>query len=88
LLEELLPEFYAIAAVRHFEDAEELAARKRFGGAGHLIGFAAECAIKHSVEALRPQKQAPHLHFPELVERAKKLLYGRRKHSCFSVTHS
>lgn len=28
---ELLPEVYAIAAVRHFEDAEELAARARFG---------------------------------------------------------
>lgn len=76
---------FAKAAVGHFRDAEELAALARFDGAGYLIGFAAECAIKHSVEALRPQNQAPHLHFPELVERAKKLLQGRKKHSIFTL---
>lgn len=85
LMEQPLPVAYAIAAVRHFEDAEQLAERQRFGGAGHLIGFAAECAIKHAVEGLRPQNRAPHLHFPELVERAKKLLNGRRKHSVFTL---
>jgi hypothetical protein len=85
LPEQLLAEAYAIAAVRHFEDAERLAQRNRFGGAGHLIGFAAECAIKHAVEGLRPQNRAPHLHFPELIEKAKKLLNGRKKHSVFTL---
>jgi hypothetical protein len=78
---------YARAAVRHFEDAEKLAEDDRLDGAGHLIGFAAECAIKYSVESLRPTNQAPHLHFPELIERAKKLLHGRRKHSVFTLIH-
>jgi hypothetical protein len=72
---------YSEAAVRHFEDAEQLAAHNRFDGAGHLIGFAAECAVKLSVEALRPGANAPHLHFPDLIERAKRILHGRRKHS-------
>lgn len=78
---------YARAAVRHFEDAEKLAIEARFDGAGHLIGFAAECAIKHSVESLRPANQAPHLHFPDLIERAKRLLHGRRKHPMFTLIH-
>jgi hypothetical protein len=80
-----LREAYARAAVRHFRDAEELAAKDRFDGAGHLIGFAAECAIKHTVKELRPQNQAPFLHFPELIEKAKKLLHGRRNHSMFTL---
>lgn len=80
-----MPEVYAIAAVRHFQDAEELAALERFDGAGHLIGFAAECAIKHSVKALRPINQAPHLHLPKLVEKAKKLLHGRRRHTLYTL---
>jgi hypothetical protein len=80
-----VPESYDKAAVRHFEDAEKLAECDRFDGAGHLIGFAAECAIKHSVEMLRPLNQAPHVHFPVLVEKAKKLLHGRRKHAVFTL---
>lgn len=80
-----MPEPYSDAAVRHYDDAEALAKRRRFDGAGHLIGFAAECAVKFSVEALRPTSSAPHLHFPELLERAKRLLHGRRKHPMFSL---
>jgi hypothetical protein len=80
-----MPEPYSDAAVRHYRDAEALAAHDRFDGAGHLIGFAAECAVKFSVEALRPTNAAPHLHFPELLEKAKKLLHGRRRHPMFSL---
>jgi hypothetical protein len=74
-----------MAAARHFLDAEKLAKCGRFDSAGHLIGFAAECAVKHCVESLRPTNEAPHLHFPELVERAKKLIHGRKKHSLFTL---
>jgi hypothetical protein len=84
-VERLLPEYYAEAAVRHFFDAEKLAGSKSFDGAGHLVGFAAECAIKYCIEELRPANQAPHLHFPELVEKAKRLLHGRRKHPLFTL---
>lgn len=80
-----MPEFYAKAAVRHYTDAEKLAESRRFDSAAHLIGFAAECAIKHCVEALRPANRAPHLHFPQLVEAAKRSLQGRNKHALFTV---
>ncbi len=41
-----MPDNYAQAAIRHLNDAEHLAASARHDNAGHLIGFAAECAIK------------------------------------------
>ena len=58
-------ESYEHAAMRHFADAEDLAAHRRLDNAGHLIGLAAECAVKHAVRhvALNP----PHIHFPELT---------------------
>jgi hypothetical protein len=80
-----LSEYYAIAAVRHFLDAEKLAIAKSFDSAGHLVGFAAECAIKHCIEELRPANEAPHIHFPLLVEKAKRLLHGRSKHPLFTL---
>jgi hypothetical protein len=71
-------ENYEQAAVRHYLDAEQLAGTGRLDGAGHLMGFAAECAIKHAISALRPTAPAPHRHLPELVETAKKALQGVR----------
>lgn len=46
------PEDFRAAAVRHYEDARALKYAGRLDNAGHLIGFAAECAIKHGIEAL------------------------------------
>ena len=43
---------YAQAAVRHFRDAELLAASQCLGGGGHLIGLAAECALKHAARKI------------------------------------
>jgi hypothetical protein len=83
-----LPESYGKAAVRHYTDAEKLADCGRFDNAAHLVGFAAECAIKHCIEALRPTNQAPYLHFPQLIEKAKKLVHGRSKHSLFTLLES
>lgn len=80
-----MPEHYSGAAVRHFHDAEALAANQRFDNAAHLVGFAAECAVKHAIEALRPANEAPHLHLPELVEKAKRLMRGRARHPLFTV---
>ena len=58
-------ESYEHAAMRHFADAEDLAARRRLDNAGHLIGLAAECAVKHAVRHVAPNP--PHIHFPELT---------------------
>ena len=70
---------YQAASLRHFEDAETLAMTERWGGAGHLIGFAAECALKFKIESLRPGANAPHGHFPELLEIAKKHIARRHE---------
>ena len=58
-------ESYEQAARRHFTDAEDLAGRRRLDNAGHLIGLAAECAVKHAVRHVAPDP--PHIHFPELT---------------------
>ena len=60
-----LMESYEHAARRHFADAEDLADRERLDNAGHLIGLAAECAVKHAVRHVTPNP--PHIHFPELT---------------------
>jgi hypothetical protein len=75
-----LPEVYSKAALRHFLDAEKLASCSRFDNAAHLVGFAAECAVKHCILELRLTVDAPHVHFPQLIEAAKRSLRGRNKH--------
>jgi len=65
-------ENYESAALRHFEDAAALQSSGRPDNAGHLIGFAAECAIKLRFESLRTAADAPHVHLPELVIAARK----------------
>jgi hypothetical protein len=67
-----LQDDYESAALRHFEDALKLQNDGRIDNAGHLIGFAAECAIKLRIKALRPDVNAPHGHFPELLNAARK----------------
>jgi hypothetical protein len=75
-------ERYDQAALRHYTDAELLAEGGRYDGAGHLIGFAAECAIKHAVPA---GQSVPHKHLPELIEAAKKVLRGLRHRKLFDL---
>jgi len=76
-----VPESYRESALRHSADADSLAAANQFDGAGYLVGYAVECAIKSAIEATRPTAEAPHVHLPELIERAKKVLQGRRQMS-------
>lgn len=67
-----MAENYESAALRHFKDAATLQASGRLDNAGHLIGFAAECAIKHRIESLHSAADTPHVHFPALVVVARK----------------
>lgn len=69
------------AAIRLYRDAELLANSNCMDTAGHLIGFAAECAIKSNVASLT-KGNAPRGHFPQLVNAARQSLDGRR-HSAF-----
>lgn len=80
-----MPEAYADSALRHSADADVLTTGCRFQGAGYLIGFAVECAIKSTIAAARPAAGVPQVHLPQLIEGAKKALKGRRKHAMFTV---
>jgi hypothetical protein len=83
-----MPEVYHEAALRHFSDAEHLSTDGRLDSAGHLIGFAAECAVKHAIISLPSGDEAPHLHFPELINVAKRKLKGRQTQSMFTILQS
>jgi hypothetical protein len=76
-----MPEDYQSAAIRHFEDAKALQSSGRIDNAGHLLGFAAECAIKLKITNLRPLSSAPHGHFPDLLVAARKHLGARSNFS-------
>jgi len=62
-----MSEKYKEAALRHFTDAETLAGMGRFDNAGHLIGFAAECAIKFAVDLPDRERKT---HLPGVAETA------------------
>lgn len=71
------PEDYHAAAVRHYEDAKTLKHTGRLDNAGHLIGFAAECAIKHKIGSLGTGASSPPLHIPDIIHAARKRLGER-----------
>jgi hypothetical protein len=80
-----MDEDYGAAAVRHLTDADILAGGQRWVGAGHLVGFAAECAIKYRIKTLRPEQDAPYGHLPEILDVARRHLAGRRATSLHAV---
>jgi hypothetical protein len=53
-----MPSDYTQAARRHYLDAERLADAGRHDNAGHLIGFAAECALKKAALGFFPKGQS------------------------------
>ena len=65
-------EDYAESAVRHYVDAKGLKDKGRLDNAGHLMGFAAECAIKARMNELDDEFDIPRSHLPKLLETAKK----------------
>lgn len=71
------PENYQEAAVRHYRDATALKETGCLDNAGHLIGFAAECAIKHKISALSANDSSPPLHLPDILPAARKRLGER-----------
>lgn len=71
------PEDYQAAAIRHFQDATTLRSTGQLDNAGHLIGFSAECAIKHRIEALGSADGSPALHLPQILDAARRRLGER-----------
>lgn len=76
-----MPDDYEAAATRHLADAERLEVAGRLDNAGHLVGFAAECAIKFRIASLRPTAAATHGHFPDLLILARKQLGPRSNYT-------
>lgn len=84
----LIMENYKEAALRHLKDSESLYAQKAYDNAGHLIGFAAECAIKHKIELSGDKGDNPKAHFPAIIMAAKKRLTGRKNISISQILSS
>ena len=70
-------EKYDSAAIRHYEDAQLLRTSGKLDNAGHLVGLAAECAIKHKISTFKLNSNKPHGHFPDFLMVARKHLNGR-----------
>lgn len=68
---------YGSAAARHYLDAKALKDSGQSDNAGHLIGFAAECAIKFRIQSLQPGANSPQLHLPDLLVAARKKFGAR-----------
>lgn len=74
-------EKYDNAAIRHFFNARLLEKNGDLDNAGHLIGFAVECAIKHKISTLPANAKGPHGHFPDFQNIAIKHLQSRSGYS-------
>jgi hypothetical protein len=70
-------EQYKEAAIRHYVDAILLRDANSIDNAGHLIGFSAECAIKHGIASVRNSVERPKGHFPEFMGVARKHINKR-----------
>ncbi len=68
------------AAIRHFLDTDLLHFHGCYDNAGHLIGFSAECAIKHKIASLGGQEPNLALHIPRLIPMARKR-FNNREHA-------
>ena len=76
-----MQEDYESSAIRHYKDAVLLEQEGHLDNAGHLVGFAAECAIKLRIAALRAPPSAPHSHLPHLLVAARKCFKQRDAYS-------
>lgn len=74
-------EDYQAAALRHYNDATALRESGRLDNAGHLIGFAAECAIKFKIDSLGWGDRSPAQHLPDILVAARKRLVQRSSYA-------
>lgn len=57
---------YKQSAVRHYESAEILQNQQKYDTSAHLLGLAAECAIKEKCKITRADLTGIHGHLPDL----------------------
>jgi hypothetical protein len=70
-------ENYEEAALRHYDDAHRLADLERYDNASHLIGIAAECALKTRI--VHAGMSAKKVHLPEIVASYRNGMKGRTR---------
>lgn len=83
-----MPDYYERSAIRHLTDADHLAAKQAWNGAGYLIGYVVECAIKAFIEQARPAQGAPHKHLPQLISACRGAVRGRKQQHVFTLLTS
>lgn len=64
-----MPDAFDQAALRHFVDALELAKGGRNANADHLVGFAAECALKTALHTAGGLRDHHRVHIETLWDR-------------------
>jgi hypothetical protein len=85
LFRNALLENYQSAAIRHLADTKLLKKNGSFDNAGHLVGFAGECAIKYRISTLETNPDNPKVHLPELIKAAQKRLQTVGQNSMFEL---
>ena len=77
---------YKSSAVRHYNDADKLNKSESFDNAGHLIGIAVECALKHKLSSSTGMSIEGHI--PHLLQSVKRQLNSRNDSPLISVLSS
>lgn len=70
-------EDYKSSALRHFESALILESQQKYDTSAHLLGIAAECAIKSKCKIERQDLISTHGHLPDLLRVAKNKIQKR-----------
>ena len=76
---------YKSSALRHFESAEILQSQNQYDTAAHLLGIAAECAIKSKCGITRQDLTSTHGHLPDLLRIAKSKIQKREDVSLYNL---
>ncbi len=72
-----MTDVYDSSAIRHYKDASFLLDESCLDNAGHLVGFAAECAVKHAIQKLQNHSNPVYDHFPSLAAPARQQFQSR-----------
>ena len=75
-----MPEAYAEAAIRCYDDGDSLFQGHSYPNASHLFGLSAECALKLLLSRLPGDRELPRRHLPTLRDDVLRTL-SRRGHN-------
>lgn len=81
-------EDYKSSALRHFSSAQVLKDAQELDNSGHLLGIAAECAIKHKCALVHSDFDSGKGHLPRLLNVAKRKLNQNQDRGFYSLLDS